>query len=281
MYILRKKIIFAVFILLCFLPAPLLFSVQTPAGQKQVMNEVRIEQRLGAKVPQDLAFLDENGKTVLLGDYFKKKPVLITPVYYECPMLCSLILSELLNTLKVMRLSAGKDFDILTFSIDPKETPALALAKKNTYVKTYARPGAAEGWHFLTGDEASIKKLTDSLGFFYAYDKTTQQYAHPATVILTTADGVLTHYFAGIGTSPRDLRLGIVEASRGKVGTPMDQILLMCYHYDPETGKYGLVITRTIRIAGVLTLVLLFTGILLLFKHERRTQVPHGNMGEK
>jgi protein SCO1/2 len=245
-------------------------QAQTPAEQKKIMSQVRVDQNLGKKIPLDVTFLDEKGVSVPIGNYFKDRPVLITPVYYECPMLCTITLTDLVNALKTVPLEPGKDFEILTFSINPKEGPELASKKKASYVNVYRRPSAAQGWHFMTGDQASIEKLTEALGFHYAYDAQSGQYAHASSVIAATAQGALTHYFTGVGIEPRDLRLALVEASRGKIGTVTDQILLLCYHYDPATGRYGFAIENAIRITGVLTAFILFAAIWLMIRSERK-----------
>ncbi len=258
-----------------FITGILLFSVtslhaETPAEQKKIMAQVKIDQKLGSSIPLNLSFKDETGASVQLSSFFNHKPVIITPVYYKCPMLCSLTLTELLTALKSISYEPGRDFEIVTFSINPQETPELAKVKKANYVEAYKRRGAQTGWHFLTGDQETIHELTSALGFHYAYDEKSGEYAHASSVIVTTPTGVISRYFAGIGISPRDLRLGMVDASQGKLGSAVDHLLLMCYHYDPTTGKYGLVISKVIRLAGILTAVLLFGGIGLALRSESR-----------
>ncbi|OIO37513.1 MAG: hypothetical protein AUJ72_04380 [Candidatus Omnitrophica bacterium CG1_02_46_14] len=242
----------------------------TPAEQKKLMSEVRVDLKLGQQLPLDIIFRDDEGRTVPIASYFKGKPVVITPVYYECPMLCSVTLTDLVNALKVVPLEPGKDFEILTFSINPAENTVLASKKKKNYVQVYHRAEAAAGWHFLTGDESSIQKLTEALGFHYSYDEKSGQYAHASSVILASGNGILTHYFTGVGIDPKDLRLALVESAKGKIGSVLDQILLMCYHYDPSTGKYGFVITGALKITGVLTVLILFVSIALMLRSERR-----------
>ncbi len=242
----------------------------TPAEQKKIMSQVRVEPQMGKQVPFDLPFHDELGASVTLGSYFGTRPVIIVPVYYQCPMLCSLTLTELLNTLKAVPLNPGKDFEIVTFSINPKEKPELAAAKKANYIKSYHREGAAAGWHFLTGEESSIHALTESLGFHYAYDEKSGEYAHASSVIVATPKGLLTHYFAGLGLPPLDLRLALVEASQGKIGSLIDQAILLCYHYDPVKGKYGFVIAGVIRIAGLITIMGLIAGFIRMSKQNRQ-----------
>ncbi len=251
---------------------PLYGETATPEDQKKIMEKVRIDQNLGAALDLDIPFKDEAGQDVTLRNYFGAKPVIITPVYYGCPMLCTLILNELVRTLRILKFDAGKEFNILTYSIDPKETPELAARKKKNLLAEYKRTGAEDGWHFLTGPQESITRLSDALGFYYEYDEKSAQYAHAAAIIIATPAGVLARYFTGIVFSPKDLRFALVEASGGKVGSPLDQVLLLCYHYDPETGKYGLVITKVLRLAGILTALALLGFIAAMLFKERRQQ---------
>src|ERR1700693_5720774 len=228
-------------------------SSETPA----LLRDVGIEQKLNEQVPLDLAFRDETGRTVALREYFGQKPVILAMVYYECPMLCTQVLNGLLTSLKVLPLDVGKQFNVITVSFNPRENPGLAANKKRVYVGLYARPGAAEGWHFLTGDEAPIKELARALGFHYAYDKESDQFAHATAIMILTPQGKISRYYYGIDYSPRDLRLSLVEASANKIGSPVDQILLYCYHYDPTTGKYGLVVANVLRAAALVTFLVL------------------------
>ena len=242
----------------------------TPASQvPQVLREIGFDQNIDQRVPLDTTFRDEAGATVRLGDYFGKKPVVMVFAYYDCPMLCSLVINGLSSALGTMSLNPGADFEIVTVSFNPHDTPATATAKKAVYLERYKRPGAAEGWHFLTGDQPQIDRLTKAAGFRYAWDEETKQYAHPSGVIVLTPDGRLSKYLFGVEYGPRDLRLGIVEASDGKIGTPVDALLLYCYHYDPMTGKYGLVIMRTIRIAGAATVLAIGAFIVVMVRRER------------
>jgi protein SCO1 len=242
----------------------------TPASQvPQVLREIGFDQNIDQRVPLDSTFRDEGGATVRLGDFFGKKPVVLVFAYYDCPMLCTQVINGLSSALGVMSLNPGKDFEIVTVSFNPRDTPATAAAKKAVYLDRYKRPGAAEGWHFLTGDQPQIDRLTKAAGFRYAWDAETKQYAHPSGVIVLTPDGRLSKYLFGIEYGPRDLRLCIVEASEGKVGTIADALLLYCYHYDPMTGRYGLVIMRAIRIAGAATVLALGAFIIVMVRRER------------
>jgi protein SCO1/2 len=234
------------------------------------LREIGFDQNIDRRVPLDTVFRDESGATVRLGDYFGKKPVVLVFAYYDCPMLCTQVINGLSSALGVMSLTPGKDFEIVTVSFNPRDTPASATAKKAVYLERYRRPGAAEGWHFLTGDEPQIDRLTKAAGFRYAWDAETKQYAHPSGVIVLTPDGRLSKYLFGIEYGPRDLRLAIVEASAGKIGTPVDSLLLYCYHYDPMTGRYGLAIMRTIRLAGAATVLAIGAFIVVMVRRERQ-----------
>jgi protein SCO1/2 len=239
-----------------------------PAGVRPpITREVGIDQRLNAQVPLDLPFRDEDGRPVRLGDYFGRRPVVVALVYYECPMLCTQVLNGLISALGVLSFDAGREFDVVAVSFDPKEGPGLASAKKRAYLERYGRQGAERGWHFLTGDEPSIARLTKAVGFRYAYDQAIDQYAHGAGIIVLTPHGVVSRYFYGIEYAPRDLRLGLVEASADRIGTAVDRVLLLCYHYDPSTGRYGFVALTLVRIGGALTLVAL--GAFFWFERRR------------
>jgi len=245
---------------------PGIVSTALPAA----LREIGFDQNIDQRVPLDTAFRDEAGARVHLGDYFGTKAVVMVFAYYDCPMLCTQVISGLSSALGVMSLNPGKDFEIVTVSFNPRDTPASAAAKKAVYLERYRRPGAAEGWHFLTGDQPEIDRLTKAAGFRYAWDAATKQYAHPSGVIVLTPDGRLSTYLFGIEYGPRDLRLGIVEASAGKVGTPVDALLLYCYHYDPMTGRYGLAIMRAVRIAGSATVLAIGAFIVVMIRRERR-----------
>ncbi len=238
----------------------------TPA----ILNKVGISQNLNAQIPVDLQFRDENGKTVRIGDYFGKKPILLSLVYFDCPALCTEVLNGQLRTMKAISLDLGKDFEAVTVSFEPKDTPALAKAKRDVYAGQYGRPDAMDHWHFLTGDQPSISALTDAVGFRYAYDSSIRQYAHAAAIMVLTPEGRIDRYFYGVVYPGRDVRLGLVEASEGKIGTVTDHALLYCYQYDPMTGKYGIVIIRVLRAAGGLTVLVLGIFMTMMFLRERK-----------
>ena len=242
--------------------------MQSVGVRPELLKQVGIDQKLNQTIPLNLAFRDENGNRVELEQYFGQKPVILTLVYYNCPMLCTQVLNGVESGLKELPTDIGKQFDVVTISIDPTESHVLAKVKKEMYVGMYGRPGAAEGWHFLTGDEAQIKQLADAVGFRYAYDPDTKQFAHASAIMLLTPEGKISRYFYGIQFPSRDLWLGLVEASEGKIGTPVDQVLLFCYHYDPATGKYGLLISRVIQAGGALTVLILGIAMVILFRGE-------------
>jgi len=242
----------------------------TPASQlPRALREIGFDQNLDQPVPLDTTFRDERGAAVRLGDYFGKRPVVLVFAYYDCPMLCTLVINGLSSALGVLSLEPGKDFEIVTVSFNPADTPASAAAKKKMYLERYPRAGAADHWHFLTGDPPSIARLTKAAGFRYAWDADTKQFAHPSGVIVLTPDGRLARYLFGIEYGPRDLRYAIIEASDGKVGNAADTLLLYCYHYDPMTGRYGLVVMRALRIAGGVTVVALGAFILVMVRKEQ------------
>jgi len=233
------------------------------------LQNVGIEQRLDNQVPADLAFVDDSGRPVKLGDYFGKKPLILNLVYYNCTMLCGEVLAGLSGAMRLVKFDVGNQFDVVTVSFDPRETPAMAAAKKADYVKRYGRPGAAAGWHFLTGPAESINALTKAVGFQYQYDAARNQYAHATAIMVLTPQGRISRYFYGVDFAPKDLRMGLVEASQGKIGNPIDQVLLYCYHYDPATGKYGAVVSNMLKVGGGLTILLLGGLLLILFRLER------------
>jgi len=238
--------------------------------QPEPLDKVQIEQKLGSMLPLETVFKDEAGGQQALGTFFKDKPVIMAFVYYECPMLCTLVLNGLVKALRVMKLEVGKDFEVVLISIDPGETPELAKQKKEVYTKIYKREGAEQGWHFLTGDEPAIQVATDAAGFRYVYDEKADQYAHASAVMILTPEGRMARYYYGIEYSPRDLRFGLVEASQNRIGTFIDQILLYCFHYDAATGKYSLMIMRVLRTLGLMTILLMGFTIFYLLKRERK-----------
>jgi protein SCO1/2 len=225
------------------------------------LQNVGIEQHLDQQIPADLIFRDETGKPVRLGDYFGKKPVILNLVYFNCTMLCGEVLSGLESALRVLKFDVGKEFDVLTISFDPRETPDMATKKKGEFLKRYGRAGAVQGWHFLTGPQESIDALTKAAGFQYQYDPKTGQFAHATAIMILTPEGKIAQYYYGVEYAPKDLRLGLIQASENKIGTLADQVLLYCYHYDPTTGKYGAIISRVLKLAGLATLLGL--GILM------------------
>ena len=248
-----------------------------PAGiAPSELKKVDFEQRLDAQIPLDLPFRDETGRPVQLRQFFDGKPVIVTLVYYECPMLCTEVLNGVVRALKVLALEPGRDFNVVTISFNPAEKPALAADKKATYLERYQRAGAAEAWHFLTGDETAIKVLTEAVGFHYVFDPKLNQFAHPAGIMVATPEGRLSKYLYGIEYAPRDIRLALVQASDHQIGSPVDRVLLYCYHYDPATGKYGLAVLNIIRLGGILTLVVLGAFILGSWRLNRKGQARGG-----
>jgi len=243
--------------------------MQNPSGDPALIKEIGLDQKLDAQIPLDLTFRDEKGAVVPLRQYFGKRPVILTLVYYQCPMLCTFVLNGVLNSAKSMVFDIGKEYDIVTVSIDPTETALLAESKHTMYAGLYGRPGSVAGWHFLTGEEPAIRQLAASVGFRYVYDKTSEQYGHASGILVLTPQGRVSRYFYGIDYSPRDLRLALVEASGGKIGTTVDQILLTCFHYDPMTGKYGLAISRVVRLAGLATVLAISAMMVVFFRSER------------
>src|ERR1700722_18506145 len=243
------------------------------ATTPEILNRVGISQNLNTQIPSDLAFRDEDGNPVRIGDYFGKKPIVLSLVYFDCPALCTEVLNGQLRTMNAISLNLGSDFEAVTVSFEPKDTPALAKAKRDVYIGQYGRPGAADHWHFLTGEQQSIDALTNAAGFQYAYDSSIRQYAHAAAILVLTPDGRIDRYFYGVIYPARDVRLGLVEASEGKIGTLTDHALLYCYQYDPMTGKYGVVVMNVLRAAGGLTVLVLGIFMTLMFLRERKRAV--------
>ena len=227
---------------------------------------VGIEQHLDEQIPADLNFRDETGKPVRLGDYFGKKPLILNLVYYNCPMLCNEVLAGLESAMRVMKFDVGKEYDVLTVSFDPRETPEMATKKKAEFLKRYGRAGASDGWHFLTGPQESIDALTKAAGFQYQYDPKTGQFAHATAIALLTPEGKIAQYYYGVEYAPKDLRLGLIQASQNKIGTLADQVLLYCYHYDPNTGKYGAIISRVLQLSALATVLGLGTLMVVLIR---------------
>ena len=255
-------------------PALMLIALAAPAGAQQfglpaMVRGVGIDQNLNAQVPMDLTFKDETGQVVRLGQYFRQKPVILAMVYYQCPGLCDMVLNGLTHSMEQITLNLGRDFEVVTVSFNPRENWQLAASKKANYVEKYQRQGAKEGWHFLTGQEENIQKLADVTGFHFKYEPITKQFAHAAGIMVLTPEGRIARYLYGIEYKPRDLRLGLVEASEHKIGSPVDAILLFCYHYDPMTGKYGVMISRVIRVLGSFTVIGLCALVFMLIRNDR------------
>src|SRR4051812_2608875 len=238
------------------------------------LREIGFDQNIGRRLPLETIVSDEDGRAAPIGEYFGARPVVLIFAYYNCPMLCTQVITGLASAVGVLSLSPGRDFDVVTLSFDARDTAATAAAKKAAFLDRYGRPGAAAGVHFLTAGQPSIDRLTKAAGFRYAWDAATGQFAHPTGVVVLTPDGRLARYLFGIEYGPRDLRLGIVEASAGKVGTPVDSLLLYCYHYNPMTGRYGLVVMRAVRLAGVATVLALGTFIVVMIRREKRLPNP-------
>lgn len=245
----------------------------------EVINKIGVDQKLEAQINPDLKFTNEKGETVRIGDYFGKRPLILSLVYYECPGLCTMTLNGIVTSLRPLSFTPGKEYDVLTISFDPRETSKLAAAKKQRYIKDFLRPNAAgnhdpatteSGWHFLTGDEANVAELCKTVGFRYAFDEKTKQYAHASAIMVLTPKGKVSRYFYGLEYSTKDIRLGLVEATDEKIGTLTDAMTLYCYMYDPASGKYSLAITRIVKIGGALTILSLGSFLAVMIRRERR-----------
>lgn len=250
-------------------PAPDLLNVKG-VDRPSPLKDVTIEQRLNSQLPLDATFRDEYGQTVPLGKYFGKRPVVLALVYYECPMLCTQILNGMVRAAKVLTFTPGKDYDVVAISFDARETPKQAMLKKQIYMKDYGHPETANGWHFLTGDLSSIKRVTDAVGFRYKWDVYTATFAHASAIYVLTPDGKLSKYFYGIEYSPKDMRFGLIEASQNKIGTAVDQILLFCYHFDPTTAKYTLFALDLLRAAGAATVLTLGGFVFIMLRRDSK-----------
>lgn len=243
---------------------------QTSSSQKpSILDQVGIDQRLNQQIPLELEFIDENGQPVHLQQYFGEKPVVLTLVYYQCPMLCSQVLNGLTSSLNVLKFNVGREFNVVTVSFDPRDTPATASDTKKRFLQRYRRPGSEQGWHFLTGKKDQIDALAQAVGFRYAWDPEIQQYAHASGIMLLTPDGHVAQYYYGIEYAPRDLKLGIIQTSQGKIGSLVDQMLLYCYHYDPSRGKYGAAIFNILRISALASVLVLGGFMFLMFRRDR------------
>jgi protein SCO1/2 len=264
----------ALAVVLCAVASAQYFTApETKTISPPGLEGVGIDQRLNEQVPLDLTFKDEQGRTVKLGDYFHEgRPVILNLVYFQCPMLCTEVLNGLTSALKVIRFVPGNQFEVLTVSIDPRETPQLAANKKAMYLKKLGNPDAAKGWHFLTGEQTQISALASAVGFRYRFDPKLDQFVHAAGIMLITPEGKIAQYYYGVEFSAKDMRLGIVEASQNRIGSLADEVLLYCYHYDPRTGRYGATITNIVRLAGVATVLVLGSTLILLFRKEKHDQ---------
>jgi protein SCO1/2 len=232
------------------------------------LENVGIEQHLNAQVPPELTFREDTGKIVKLGDYYGRKPLILNLVYYNCTMLCGEALAGLASAMRLVKFDVGNEFELITVSFDPRETPEMAAAKKKDYVGRYGRANAAAGWHFLTGQPDSINALTKAVGFQYQYDPKSNQYAHATAIMVLTPQGRISRYFYGVDFPPKDLRMGLVEASQGKIGNAVDAVLLYCYHYNPETGKYGAMVANILRLAAAATILIMGIFLFILWRLE-------------
>jgi protein SCO1/2 len=249
-------------------------AAQAPADKlPPALRDVGIDQHVNESVPADLTFKDETGREVRLGDYFGRKPVILVLAYFRCPMLCSMVLNNLTETMQKMKFQIGNQFDVVTVSFDPRETPAMAAAKKQNYANHYGRPGAVGGWHFLTGNQETIDRLTRAVGFRYAYDAAKDQFAHASGFMVLTPEGKLFRYFYGVDYSSRDLHLSLIEASSNKAGSLVDQVLLFCYGYDPHAGRYTANIMRIVRVACVGMVVGVASLVGFLWRRGARRRV--------
>jgi len=240
-----------------------------PNQKPSILDQVGLDQRLNQQVPLDLAFVDDNGQAVRLQQYFGQKPVLLMLVYYQCPMLCTQVLNGFTGAMNgIVRFNIGREFNVVTVSIDPRDTAQDAAAAKKRYLQRYRRAGAAEGWHFLTGKKDQIDALAQAVGFRYAWDPEIKQYAHASGIMLLTPSGRVAQYYYGIEYAPRDIQLGLIEASKGKIGNVVDQVLLYCYHYDPRQGKYGAAIFNVLRLTALATVMALGGFMLIMFRRD-------------
>lgn len=258
-------------LVLAFLLASLPGAAAGQISGKQVVDEIRIDQKLNDRLPLDLVFRDESGRDVRLGEYFGERPVILALVYYECPMLCTQILNGMTATFKTLSVSIGDEFDVVTISIDPEETFQLAAEKKQAYLGKYGRKASEKGWHFLTGDQASITAIASATGFHYVYDEQTGEFAHASAIMVVTPGGTLAKYFFGIEYPARDITFALMEASRERIGSAVEQLLLLCYKYDPATGRYSVMVTTVLQIGAVVTMLVLGGFMLIMLRRERKS----------
>jgi len=262
--------VFAILLMACATVSAQLYSepvAKPPQGLDPILTNVGVEQKLNSQIPLDAKFRDENGQPVVLKQYFEK-PVILTLVYYTCPMLCSEVLNGTASSLKPVKFDIGKEFNVVTISIDPKDTAGTARGKKKMMMARYGRKGAEQGWHFLTGDKENIDAVAKAVGWKYAYDSRSGQYAHASAIMLLTPEGKVSRYFYGIEYSAKDIQFGIMDASQNKIGSIADQVVLYCYHYDPATGKYGVAVMRLVRAAGLLTVALICGFVFMAVRRE-------------
>ena len=253
-------------LLAVLLAAPRVWAHETRPAP---LSQVHFEQRLHAQLPLDLVLHDATGKSIRLGTYFGTKPVILVLSYYRCARLCPLVLDGLVQSLQALAFTVGKEFDVVTVSIDPRDTPATAVATQAPYMQRYGRVGAAAGWHFLTAEPEVIARLADTVGFRYVYDAQADQFAHASGIMVATPEGKLARYLYGLEYAPWEVRLSLVEAAAGRIGSPVDHLLLFCYHYDPKTGQYSLIVQNVLRVAGVVTVLTLGLGVGILLYRER------------
>jgi protein SCO1 len=245
----------------------------------KVAQEVGLDQKLDTLIPLGLTFTDETGKKVRFAEYFGKRPVILTLAYYECPMLCTQVLNGLVGSMRTLKFDAGKEYEVITVSIDHRETPALAAGKKREYLADYDRAGTENGWHFLTGDSVSIARLADAVGFRFMYDPESKEYAHASGIMVITPEGRLSRYLYGIEYPPRDLRYSLIDASENRIGSVVDKVLMLCFNYDPHTGKYGVAIMTIVRLAGLATVLAIIGFIFVSTRRERRRRLVDSAVG--
>jgi protein SCO1/2 len=255
---------------LSLLAAPARADDPNSAVLPRALEGVGFDQKLDAQLPLGLAFRDESGREARLGEYFGERPVVVALVYYECPMLCTLVLNGLVRSMKALDFLPGRDFEVVAVSFDSRETPELARAKRAAYLERYARPGTEDGFHFLTGDAAAIDGLTRAAGFRYSFDAASGEFAHPAGILVATPDGRIARYLFGAEFAPRDLRLALVESAAGRIGTVTDQVLLYCFHYDPAAGRYTTAVMNLIRAGGIATALSLGLFVAVMWRRERK-----------
>jgi protein SCO1 len=260
--------------------APKLQPGDTIPNQKpSILDQVGLDQRLNQQVPLDAAFLDEHGQAVQLKQYFGAKPVILIMVYYQCPMLCTQVLNGFTGAMNgITRFNIGREFDVVTISIDPRDTPQDAAAAKKRYLTRYRRPEAEQGWHFLVGQKDQIDAVARAVGFRYAWDPEVKQYAHASGIMLLTPDGRVSQYYYGIEYVPRDIQLGLIEASKGKIGNVVDEVLLYCFHYDPRQGRYGAAIFNVLRVSALGTILVLGGFMLVMFRRDSHAARKDGNL---